>query len=243
MMHPGYIATPAVRHAEVDGLRVLLDLNTESYSILDDVASVFWSVLIGESNASATMASLAQTYDVDDSQLSVDLAAFAEQCVSKGLLARADSLPSPSSLTVPAPPPRNRRTRPGTIRALLSLIATRNSLARHGFRTTYERYARLPAGPAECAPDAALLMFSRAENFFIARRAPGDCLVRSLSLYRFLRSVNIPAEHVIGVRRFAFSAHAWVEYQGSPLLDDRARTFTPLSRIGTPPPEWSGGGR
>jgi hypothetical protein len=236
MMHPGYIATPAVRHVEVEGLRVLLDLNTESYSILDDAASVFWPVLLGEVNAPAALASLARTYDVDESRLRADLAAFAEQCVAKGLLARADSLNSPSSSTVPAP--RRHRSRPNTIRALLSLIATRNSLARHGFRTTYERYARIPSGLAEGALETALRMFSRAENFFIARRAPGDCLVRSLSLYRFLRLVNIPAEHVIGVRRFAFSAHAWVEYQGSPLLDDRARTFTPLSRIGTPPPEW-----
>ena len=77
--------------------------------------------------------------------------------------------------------------------------------------------------------------FGRAENFFVVRRAPDDCLVRSLSLYRFLREAGSRAEHVIGVRRFPFQAHAWVECAGEVLMDTRAPYFTPLARMGDAP--------
>ena len=61
----------------------------------------------------------------------------------------------------------------------------------------------LPAQLA-CAERA----LSLAENFFIIASAPKDCLPRSLSLYRFLLIAGVPADHVIGVRRFPFQAHA-----------------------------------
>jgi hypothetical protein len=118
---------------------------------------------------------------------------------------------------------------------LICLINTQRALARHGFRTTYERYALLPVGSDAPALGVALSAFIRAENFFVARRAPDDCLARSLALYRFLRSANVFAEHVIGVRRFPFAAHAWVECDGAPVLDDQFHSFTPLARIGNPP--------
>ena len=55
---------------------------------------------------------------------------------------------------------------------------------------------------------------------------------RSLALYRFLRSAHVPAQHVIGVRRFPFTAHAWVECGGAALFEEHAGDYTPLARIG-----------
>jgi hypothetical protein len=55
----------------------------------------------------------------------------------------------------------------------------------------------------------------------LLRRAPGDgpCLVRSLVLTRLLARRQIPARLVIGVQSEpSFSAHAWVEHRGQPLL-------------------------
>lgn len=228
-----FFPASTVRHAEVDGLRVILDLKTENYKILDDAASLLWSVLIGETDATTSLAGLAQRYDVAEDRLQVDLTTFADQCLAEGLLVRAESLAPSIPGSTRIPPARGRS--PSTLGALICLVATRRALARHGFRVTYDRYARLPIGPESIPLDRALSTFTRAENFFISSRAPGDCLIRSLSLYRFLRRGNIPAEHVIGVRRFAFSAHAWVEYEGLPVLDDRAQRFTPLARIGKPP--------
>lgn len=224
-----FFPSPTIRHAEVDRLRIILDLRTETYRILDDAASVFWSILVGEADAAASFQGLTECYIVDDERLQADFAAFAERCVEEGLLQRAGA--PPASGPSAAPTRLARRTRPRTMKAFICLLATKLALARHGFGATYHRYALLPIGTKSVALNSVLSAFTRAENFFVARRAPQDCLLRSLALFRFLRSANIPAEHVIGVRRFPFNAHAWVEYNGSPLLDDHCHGFTPLARI------------
>jgi hypothetical protein len=81
--------------------------------------------------------------------------------------------------------------------------------------------------------ERAVAAFGHAENFFILKRAPQDCLPRSLALFRFLRLVGVPAEHCIGVRRYPFLAHAWVEHGDRVVHDHPAhpRTFTTLARI------------
>jgi hypothetical protein len=222
-----YSPTSRVRHAEVDGLRVLLDLNTETYRVLDDVASVLWAVLIGEADAARAFEGLVEHYDVEPARVNADLADFADRCVREALIEHA----APTARHSGAPRRAHGR-RAGTLAALLSLVATRYALRRDGFRATYERYAALPAGSDAFPLAAALRGFTRAENFFVARRAPDDCLLRSLSLYRYLRLANVPAEHVIGARRFPFSAHAWVECDGAAVLESRAGDYTPLARIG-----------
>ncbi|MDQ6942135.1 MAG: lasso peptide biosynthesis B2 protein [Candidatus Eremiobacteraeota bacterium] len=209
---------------------MVLDLNTETYRVLDDVASALWSVLTGESDTAGTFDRIARDFDVDRNRFESDLAAFARRCVTERVLEPSGAAAALRSAT-PARVP-SRGTRPTTLAALFCLIGTRRALGRDGFRKTYERYALLPASSRTRRLGAALPAFARAENFFVARRAPEDCLLRSLSLYRFLRSAGVPAEHLIGVRRFPFAAHAWVECDGSPVCDELARGFTPLARIG-----------
>ena len=57
------------------------------------------------------------------------------------------------------------------------------------------------------------------------------CLDRSRALYSMLRAHGCPAELRIGAHREneTLTAHAWVEYDGVPLLDDEAERFTVLS--------------
>lgn len=226
-----FSATSSVRHVEIDGLRIILDLSTESYRVLDDVASALWAVLVGEADAAGSFDDLARHYQIDHGRLRAEVTTFADRCVAAGMLEPAGT----PLATEPVAPRAPARGRGGTLQALKCLIATQRALARDGFRTTYDRYARFSTGWDAPPLDVVLRGFSRAENFFIARRAPGDCLVRSLSLYRYLRAANVPAEHVIGVRRFPFRAHAWVECSGSPVFDERSHDFTPLARIGNPP--------
>jgi hypothetical protein len=229
---------PTLRHAEVDGCRVILDLNTEAYRVLDDVASVMWAVAIGEADSDRSLEDLAERYDVDRHRLDSDLVAFHQRCVAEGLLDVADGAPA----VIPSDERRARITAPTMLGALRSLYGTQRALRRDGFRATYVRYASLPAGTDSARLHNAARAFVRAENFFVARRAPDDCLVRSLSLYRFLRSAGIPAQHVIGARRFPFQAHAWVECDGEEVLDDRQRRerFTPLARLGAMPANSAG---
>jgi len=121
--------------------------------------------------------------------------------------------------------------RPGLLLALHSMIVTAWSIARHGFTATYLRYAELPRGDSIKDVHRSLAIFSRAENFFLASRASDDCLARSLSLYHFLNRVNVSAEHVIGVCRFPFRAHAWVETGGKVALQGSVKDYTPIARL------------
>lgn len=226
---------PTVRHAEVDGCRVLLDLNSGSYRVFDPVGSAMWSALAGEIDWPAARQFLANSYEVAPETLDRDFADFAGLCHRDGLLApegRA-AVPGPAGQAA-SPPPSPGNPVADTFRAIGVFYRTRHGLARAGFRTTYERYARLPIGSDLARLPAALRAFGRAEHFFVAGRAPNDCLVRSLSLFRFLREQGVPAEHVIGVRRLPFQAHAWVECGGEPLRDERSGggVFVPLARLG-----------
>ncbi|HWY90155.1 MAG TPA: lasso peptide biosynthesis B2 protein [Solirubrobacteraceae bacterium] len=63
---------------------------------------------------------------------------------------------------------------------------------------------------------------------------PGDtrCLARSLVLTRLLAQRGIPAKLVIGVRAApSFLAHAWVEYDGVPVLSPGDGSFSRLVEL------------
>jgi hypothetical protein len=223
-------ATAAVRSAEVDGLRVILDLNSQSYLVLDEAATAFWSVLIGGGDDSVRR--LSEKFEVERPEILATLEAFRGRCVAEGLLqeGREDSLAKPS---VQSEISRRRgRAGWGALRALGCLLKTQRSLQEHGFAYTYQRYATYPPRGTAAPLELALHGFRRAESLFIPRRAPSDCLARSLSLFRFMRSMGVAVDHVIGVRRLPFAAHAWVEFDGLPLLDVFVHGFTPLARIG-----------
>nr|MDQ3936934.1 PqqD family peptide modification chaperone [Actinomycetota bacterium] len=83
-----YAVAPSIRHVEVEGLRVILDLDSERYRILDDAGSALWPVLIGERDPAAAYAALAEEYDLDRERWDADLTAFAGRCLEEGLLVR-----------------------------------------------------------------------------------------------------------------------------------------------------------
>lgn len=57
----------------------------------------------------------------------------------------------------------------------------------------------------------------KATRYYYRRRR--DCLPRALTIYVLLRRRGVPATLRIGVKRFPFGAHAWVECLGE-VLDD-----------------------
>ena len=226
--------SPAIRAAEVDGVRVILDLRSESYHVLEGAADAMWDALAEAGSVEAALPALERRFRVDRERLRADLEAFAERCVERGFIERAGGGLTGGTPTAPRAPVAARR--PSTRLALRSLFATRRELGRTGLVGAYAACAGSPPAEPEAGPeirDRALGAFVRAENLFLARRAPDDCLLRSLSLYRFLLAVGVGAEHRIGVRRFPFGAHAWVEHGDEVLLDDpfHIPAFTVLARL------------
>ena len=59
----------------------------------------------------------------------------------------------------------------------------------------------------------------RATRYYYRPRL--DCLPRALAIFVLLRSRGVSATLHIGVKRYPFGAHAWVECLGG-VLDDRA---------------------
>jgi hypothetical protein len=223
--------TPYIRSRIVDGLAVVLDLRQGEYVILNKVATAMWRALL-TTESEDRLRTLEQRLEVPAQQLVADLDAFSQSCIERGFLTDqpAQSIERAASYGTPR--------HPLAVRAWWSLLATTRALASEGFSATYARYSQFakPAADAEVAP--ALLQqaeraFAQAENFFIIHEAPRDCLPRSLALYRFMLSAGIPVDHCIGVMRFPFQSHAWVECQGRVLNDSAANTgfYAELARI------------
>ena len=75
-----------------------------------------------------------------------------------------------------------------------------------------------------------------ATRYYYRRRL--DCLPRSLAIYILLRRQGVPATLRIGVKRFPFAAHAWVECLGE-VIDDstddwRHELYVPILSAGEP---------
>jgi hypothetical protein len=222
-----------VRSAEVDGVVVLLDLASASYLALDEVGSDMWRALCEAPDPDAALLAIEERYDVDPARMRSDLEAFAARCRERGLVQVAGAEGGERG---ERPPARAPARAPSTARAWRVLLSTRRELDRDGLRATYDRAAATPLGEPEASPGTvkrAIDSFLRAENLFLSRRAPKDCLLRSLALFRYLRATGVPVEHRIGAKRFPFGAHAWVEHEGEALLGEGAQAseYEPLARL------------
>ena len=81
-----------------------------------------------------------------------------------------------------------------------------------------------------------LVAVRSATRYYFRRRL--DCLPRSLAIYVLLRRQGVPATLRIGVKRFPFGAHAWVECLGE-VLDDSTddwqhEPYVPILSTGDP---------
>jgi hypothetical protein len=222
-----------IRFCHVHGRIILMDLCDGEYLILDEAATFLWDlVCLGPTVDEATTA-FAKKFGITPVQGHNDLIAFIDDCVSQRLL------------TTQTEPIRRARTteslrKPMTLlHAWLCLRGARKSLRKRGFAETYSEHMHLQFAGTQlsCDIDAtiknALRVFRYAENGFAVRNADIDCLPRSLALHRFLLAGGVAVDHCIGVRRFPFGAHAWVEVSGRPIYDspEFIEEFTLITRI------------
>jgi hypothetical protein len=207
--------TDEIRFADVDDLIVILDFIGGDCHVLDPAATALWRNIVSD-------------HDSNDDPAMLDR--FTSECVSRGFLTTAPKSGNPCY-------DRSRRAVPGPlmVKAWITLASTAFSLRYLGLRRTYGALLRTsyheqtPADPVLLK--RAVAAFEHAENAFRFSRAPEDCLPRSLALYRYLRSLRLPAVHVIGARRVPiFLFHAWVEVGGTVILDDaRVKENTPIA--------------
>lgn len=129
-----------------------------------------------------------------------------------------------------------------TIEAFVLFMLLDLLLVRWPFDKVYARLVESPRRRVKRQPEAyrrhvieeIVGAVTIATRFYYRRRR--DCLPKSLTLCRLLRSRAIPAEFCLGVKKYPFSAHAWVEWEGE-LIDDwpqRVGTYRVLTRLGPP---------
>jgi hypothetical protein len=100
-----------------------------------------------------------------------------------------------------------------------------------------------PAGalPPPPAPETVMALVERIDALLVAGRPAvrTGCMIRGLTLYRFLRraGAEVSLHFGVGTIRGEFAAHCWMVYQGEPLEEtvDPRPIFTETWRIGSEP--------
>jgi hypothetical protein len=113
---------------------------------------------------------------------------------------------------------------PSVAAVMLTLLALRFSLVTTGVgRTLRGIHALTTLGRQWPATEKRLVRSIGERIAVVAAFFPGRalCLEQSLALYLHLRRRGIPAELCFGVRASPFAAHAWVEYEGEPVCEQR----------------------
>ena len=228
-----YYLSRYVRYVDISGRVTILDIRSESYFSLEPLASMIWKELAAGHTERECYENIARDMPSSGQDTAEGIAAFIRQCLEAGLLTT-----SPGAFETHGSPDM---AHPGQISApgaWFILLRTTRSLSRKGFFRTYTEALDAPrvknlTGASNENIAKALRAFSRAENFFHLKKAPLDCLPRSLSLYFFLRQSGLPAGHYIGIRQFPFTAHAWTECSGKVVHDDASNRdrFSVIARI------------
>jgi transglutaminase superfamily protein len=223
---PQLFRAPHLRCVEVSDRLVILDLTEGVYDVTDEVGAAMWAELT-HVPIDRDIPGLARKFGVSPAVLESDIADFAAGQLTAGrLTAEAPSETTASTVETP-------RRRPTTLRALRER-ATADRDLKSGFADAYAKRIELAADTTAPRVDLERLtkVFRTAEGLYPSREAPLDCLPRSLALTRFLRTAGWQAEHVIGVALYPFEAHAWVEFDGSPLNEGGTslQRFTVIAR-------------
>jgi hypothetical protein len=126
-----------------------------------------------------------------------------------------------------------------TARALFLFVLIDIGLYFFGFNRVYKAFARrartlkrrVPEAQEQEVLDRTLAGVVTATRLYYRRRK--DCLPKSLTIYYLVRTQGIDATLCIGVKKFPFAGHAWVEYGGR-IVDDfpkRVPLYTVLTRV------------
>ena len=131
-----------------------------------------------------------------------------------------------------------------TIQALVVFVLLDIGFHVFGFPRVFllvDRWGRRAVEPAplavqRCRLHRTLKAVRTASRYYHRWRL--DCLPRSVAIYVLLRRQGVPVTLRIGVKRFPFAAHAWVECLGEVFddsIDDwRHEPYVPILSTGEP---------
>ncbi len=225
---------------------VLLNLSTEEYLTLREVAARIWEMLDEGFMPAAMVDRLCDEYDVSREQVTKDLAAQLEAWLRQGLIEpgpvsqKFPPLPEVVTAGIAATPavPAGATTVaiPSVFRCGLMIIALKTLLRTRRFAGTIgwirRRVEGIPVGepvPMKAVLDVAWAV-AIAGSLYPGR---AKCLEQSLVLYYILRRRGVAVDYCQGVHPFPFQAHAWIEYAGKPVSDvvEHTKRFARLPEL------------
>ena len=228
------VVKPGTFLAECAGNGVLLDLLGDRYLAFDALGTAIWKHFSAGHDVDAISAFVARDFTLDHESAQEDVVGQLRVWQECGLVRPA----APATMPVvpsarPSGAPASGRV-PSTVlagvtfsflhaRLLLSAKAwTLWNLKVAGLANTLvklQRMVSLRQSPA--APEEDVFRMLRAFRVLRLSWSQGreDCLVRSIQLARAFRVVGISTELCIGVDRFPFRAHAWLEFGGRVLSE------------------------
>ena len=123
------------------------------------------------------------------------------------------------------------------VRLTRSVWWSRRAMRRHGLCWTLKRLQQIQVLPAERQSRLEHALHRMLHVYRASRRVlsqgKDDCLPRSLALAVALRRLGVDAEICFGVRKFPFSAHAWLEACGKVINETptKVQQYTLLARF------------
>lgn len=190
------VLSPLIRWCEIDGIVFVLDLKADMYSALTTSLSRAWIDAARSGSAGPNI---------------------------ENILTQRGWRPSDATgLASPEPSARIVAARLPAIRAAACLLRARRSLRDVGLAATMAWAERHQKVTSDVPLTRALAAFRRVEGCLPNRKGDLDCLPRSIALFAMLRGYGFAATHKIGLHRFPFDAHAWVEVDDVPVLERAA---------------------
>jgi hypothetical protein len=234
------------RWATLNRRTVILCLRTGGYFGLNETGTRIWQGILDGRGLADIVGDLNLGAGKGATRVSADYAAFTSALLERDLLVASTSPRQPAA--APRGPARRgdgTRGASAPIRAAALLPAAAHAwlcqqriewtLRRRGFTAVYAFAARSRSHAAAKGTSLArcLAGFAAAEKFTTRLLRRDDCLPRSLALYLFLRARGFPVRHTVGIADDPLRAHAWVELDGQPLLDDpeHVRRHTAIARL------------
>jgi hypothetical protein len=227
---------PGVSLVEVDGEGVLMDLAAGDYVGLNSASTQIWKAKAEGLSSDEISQELAMSRGLSTEDARGLVRKQLEDWQRLGLVGMVDEnsmravLPRFKASGSPATQELDRQRlaeTPLTVRSGLSLLRARiwarGTLRKHNVSGALKRLQDLPARDmAHAEREETLYRWRRAYAAF--RRlwqqgVPRNCLPNSIALASALRRQGVDAEVCMGVEKFPFWAHAWVEAQGTVIND------------------------